>query len=93
MTVQATNGKTLTPFGEAVEADPRGRIAISHAIGVDPSTLWRWMTGRSRPGSVAAQRQAALALGVDVDLLWPDLHGAQPDADAATSDAAHRKAA
>lgn len=93
MNVQANSGKKLTPFGEAVEADPRGRVAIAHAVGVDPSTLWRWMTGRSRPVSIATQRQAALALGVDVADLWPGQHGAQHEGASDGSDADRRSAA
>lgn len=93
MTVQANTGNELTPFGEVVDADPRGRVELAHAIGVDPTTLWRWMTGRSRPQSIAMQRQAALALGRPLDVLWPDVHVTDAAGEADGSDTHDRKAA
>jgi hypothetical protein len=92
MTVQANSGKPLTPFGEAVEADTRGRIALSHAIGIDPVTLWRWATGGSRPQSEAIKRQAARVLRRGVDELWPQ-HAPSSDHDTADSGALDRNAA
>jgi transcriptional regulator with XRE-family HTH domain len=69
----------LTPFGVALVGDARGRVELAHLIGVDPATLWRWATGRSRPSSEALRREAARALGRDVAELWPVDAPEQPE--------------
>lgn len=45
-----------TAFCAALEAagfgtEPAGRARLALALGVDATTVWRWMTGKSTPSS------------------------------------------
>lgn len=42
---------------DALPRSPSERTAVALAIGVNPTTLWRWLTGRQRPH---ARQRAAL---------------------------------
>lgn len=68
-----------------VQADPRKnaalqaamdqagltRLSLASAVGVDPTTVWRWLTWRARPSSEGVQARLVEVLGQSVDELFP----------------------
>lgn len=84
--------RTPTPLKLAIAASGLRQREIAATVGCDDSQLSRWVNGLhcQDPATRAA---IAAAVGRQVGELWPDLHDAQPDAVAAGSDAAGRKAA
>lgn len=71
--------RTETAFEAALRdagfTGPRGRAEFGLKVGVDGVTVWRWVTGRSKPNSHATRVAVADALGRredELDALFPD---------------------
>lgn len=84
--------KPPTPLKLAIVQSGIRQNELAGEIGVDEAQLSRWANGLHCRDE-AIRNRIADVLGVTVEVLWPDLHGAQPDADAAGSDETGRKAA
>lgn len=73
------NAQPVQPFPAALAAagynGPRGRAEFGLAVGVDGVTVWRWITGRSRPSSHATRSAIAESLQCaveDVEAMFPE---------------------
>ena len=59
-------------LGEALKRMGWDQVDLAERLGVDHSTVSRWVAGKSIPRLNRALRIAML-LGVSVEALWPDL--------------------